>query len=273
MRVVPAAGTGLVFVLVGSVIAAPVAQQTKPAFEVASIRRNASQALYYGQHRIQPGGRFVTTNARPTELIQFAYDVLDVQVLGAPDWATTERFDITATAADRSSSHSQMRLMLQSLLEERFQLVVRKEQREIPLYDLTLDRRDGRLGPGLVKMGSQDECETARKNQPRKPAPAGAITLRSCSSIATVMKEISLVFLRAPVVNRTGLDGTLSFSTYFAPTPDLLAPATDARREAIDPNLPSLFTALREDLGLRLNATRGMGDVVVVESIERPTEN
>jgi uncharacterized protein (TIGR03435 family) len=257
--------------MVGTVVASPVPQQTKPAFEVATIKRNVSQALYPGQHRIQPGGRFVTTNARATELIQFAYNVLDVQVLDAPDWAKNERYDITANAADRQSTDAHVRLMLQSLLEDRFRLVARQEQREMRLYALTLARNDGRLGPGLVKMGSRDECETARASRLRKPRPAGAIIMNGCSSIEAVTKELSFVFLRAPVVDRTGLSGMWLFSMYFAPTPDLLAGGS--RREAIDPNLPSLFTALREELGLRLDATRGLADVVVVQSIQRPTEN
>src|SRR5262249_49931172 len=131
------------------------------AFEVASVRQNKSGDLRVTMAH-QPGGRFIAKNAPLRDIIKNAYELQDVRLIGAPAWVNRERYDITANAAGNATT-SQMRLMLQTLLAERFKLRVHHEMRELPLYELVIARRDGTTGRQLRPTDA--DCSG-------KPAPA-----------------------------------------------------------------------------------------------------
>jgi len=148
--------------------------------------------------------------------------------------------------------------MLQSLLEDRFKLVVRREQREMPIYSLVVERSDARLGPGLQRV---DDCKEARSRQPVSGVPVGPNNTAGCGPIA-IIAAMAARQLSAPVVNKAGVTGTFAYSLSYSA--DLLAANQDA---------PSFPTALRQQLGLKLEPTRGPVDVLVIDSVQPPTEN
>jgi uncharacterized protein (TIGR03435 family) len=240
---------------------AVVAQQSRPMFEVASVRRNTS--VDSGWSSNQNSGAYNITNATLQAVIRLAYGVRDDQILGGPGWLQTDRFDIVAKSSP-DVPPAQMRIMLQSLLEDRFKLVVRREQREMAVLALVLNRSDGRLGSGLNRV---NEC--SRSNAVRRPsrsAPAGAGGFGGCGPASAITGMVSQ-HLQATVIDKTGLTGTFEVSIFYAP--DDVASATPASVS----DLPSFPAALQEQWGLKLESTRGPVDVLVIESVQQPTEN
>src|SRR5262249_22186870 len=130
--------------------------QPPPAFEVASIKPNKSVAAFSMMGAVQPGGRFTMTNVSVRDIIGLAYRLKDFQILGGPSWATSDRFDVLAKAAEElrpppapwsaDASSSVVFVMLQSLLTERFRLAVHKEVKETAAYSLVVTRSDRKLG-------------------------------------------------------------------------------------------------------------------------------
>ena len=262
-----------------------------PAFEVASIRVNKS-AQMNRLFRPQPGGRFEATNLRLRDLIQFAYQVRNFQIEGGPEWIDTTSFDIVAKApgevppAMPGGPPSPHMLMLRSLLAERFKLVVRRETKELPIYALTLLRADGKLGPAMAV--STTDCEAMMKaamkgGAPPPPTPSEPMTcgLRigpgrldmggfGVSEFANALG----VLLQRTVVDRTGLAGRYDAKMTFAPEqiPGLPLPP-GVSSPPIDPDAPSIFTAVQEQLGLKLDSTRGPVQVLVVDRADMPVED
>jgi uncharacterized protein (TIGR03435 family) len=266
------------------------AQVPRPEFEVASVRPNKSGD---GMVRlgIEPGGRFTATNVPLRLLIRNAYQVQDFQLVDAPDWIRSERFDIVAKAeADVppgpiGGPPGPMQLMLQSLLAERFKLVLHTEQRELPIYALVLARSDGRLGSQL-RTSTIDCLEVMKAARGRGGPPplapgerpmcgmrigpgqlgGGGIPLDAFSGLLSQ-------FVQRVVVDRTGLAG--NFDIDLSWTPDQLPqggpPPGAPPLPPIDPNGPSIFTAVQEQLGLKLESTRGPVDVLVIDGVARPT--
>ena len=272
-------------------VAAVFAQGPRPAFEVASVRPNTSGD---GMIRlgIQPGGRFTATNVPLRVLIRNAYQVQDFQIVDAPDWIRSERFDIVAKAeADVppgpiGGPPGPMQLMLQSLLAERFKLVLHTEQRELPIYALVLARSDGRLGSQL--RASTVDCVEVIKAARGRGAPPPPLTpgerpmcgmrigpgqLGGGGIPLDAFSGLLSQFVQRVVVDRTGLAG--SFDIDLSWTPDQLPqggpPPGAPPLPPIDPNGPSIFTAVQEQLGLKLESTRGQVDVLVIDSVARPT--
>lgn len=256
----------------------PAGKPSSPVgFEVASVRPNKSGPGSTFMRRL-PGVGFEAGNVTPRDLILFAYDIQRPYLIGLPGWAENERFDIVARAGAvpqaSPNGSNVVWMMLRQLLEDRFRLAVRTETREMQVYALVLARRDGRLGPQLRR--SQVDCTST------SPAPpsANAGGQPQCTSrngpgfTAAVGRPISafLFFLtgqvRRAVIDRTGLTGTWDIDLTFSPDGGVAAPTTTPQDSG-----PSLFTALQEQLGLRLEPSTGPVQVLVIDRIERPTEN
>jgi uncharacterized protein (TIGR03435 family) len=210
-------------------------------------------------------------------LIQNAYQLLqDAQLVGGPTWSTSDRFDIVATVAGNPPPE-QIPLMLRALLADRFKLVVHTETRELPIYALVLAGRDRKLG-ARIRPASFD-CLAARgRGKGALPPESGgrapcAIRIRPGNFIAGGTSFAQLAdhlarFVDRVVIDQTGLAGTFDFDLEW--TPDQWKP--DAPQQSpIIPNGPSLFTALQEQLGLKLEPTRGPVDVLVIDSVSQPT--
>jgi uncharacterized protein (TIGR03435 family) len=220
----------------------------------------------------QPGGGFLARNATVAYLLNMAYGVNRNTILDAPDWVHTEYFDVegkyeTDTAAERAPS---WRLMLQSLLRDRFALAATMEKRERPIYALRLARRDGRLGPRLQRSSLACDAPEAAK-QLRERGATGAngeppCALRNTAGAITaggveVRMLAGFLGLDRPVHDQTGLSGLFDITLRWDVGVDPLADQS------------ALYTALEDQLGLKIEAATAPLDVLVVRSISRPTPN
>lgn len=270
---------------------AQAAQAPLPKFEVASVRRNTTNELGF-RRGLQPGGT-TFTNAALQQLITAAYNVQPFQIVGGPPWMTTDRFDIVAKLPE-GASPDQMNLMLQSLLADRFKLVAHTEQRELPIYTLVKAREDGKLGSAL-KPAAVDCGPSGRgRGGPPPPgpggpgaAPAAGLPCRALmapgrlTAAGQPVEQLARMLapqLGRPVYDKTGLTGSYDFELVFMPEggrgmPIGPPPPGAPPLPPVDPDAPSLFTAIQEQLGLKLEAGRGPVDVIVIDSVQPPTED
>lgn len=256
-------------ILFASSLVAVNAQAPKPSFEVNSVKRSNPRPSGPFGRSVAPGGRFTWQYSTVGDLIQFAYDISSLQISGAPAWVSNDHFDISATAG-REASSEEIRLMLQRLLEDRFRLVIRKEQREMAVNRLVLNRNDGRLGPNLVKLSDSLDCVAARAQPDHfRPKPGTLTAMTSNCGPLSLVARAAERDVGTIVVDQTGLTGEWFFRLSYVQasflqngSPSGLAP---------DPNASPLPTAIQEQLGLRLQAARGPVDVFVIESVQPPT--
>jgi uncharacterized protein (TIGR03435 family) len=238
---------------------APASGAPKPSFDVASIKLNKSGNSSSGSST-RPGGRLTVTNETLRELIREAYVLQDFQVVGGPGWMSSDRFDIAAKG-DANPNDDQMRLMLQSLLAERFDLVVHTETKDMPIYALVRAREDGKLGASLT-VSDIDCAGPAPRPRPCGShinlGPKGATIVAVSTSMARLAASLSSQLDRI-VLDRTGLAGGFDVDLRWTP------------EQAADTSGPSLFTALQEQLGLKLESTRGPVEVLVIDRVEPPT--
>jgi len=246
----------------------PKTEVARPQFETASLKRNVS-ATQGGIQRYLPGGRFTAMRVSLPQLIQFAYSVSEFQLFGLPEVFKNQRFDVEAKA-ENAAPQAQVRLMLQVLLENRFGLVSHAERREMQHFALQRDRSDGRLGASLVKIAGDVDCSTAQKATAAQRPPRGTVVALTadCGSLDR-LASAAMTQVRAFVADRTGLTGDWFYQVFFAPTNAQPPPSAGP----IDLNYPIFATAIKEQLGLRLEPTRGPVDVLVIDSIHEATEN
>jgi len=255
------------------------APESAPIPYVATVKVNTSGSGASFTRRL-PGGTFLASNMLLRDLIAFAHGLQPFQIEGAPDWIGTVRFDVTLKAetnvAPVAIGPTQIGLQLaRAVLAERFAFQAHRETRERPVFALVRVRPDGPLGPRLRQSGTDCAAlarQAGESGAPWPPRSAGGRILCGLQTQgATVtaggypMAEFRRFLTgqtQRVVIDRTGLAGTWDFELTFAP-PDVAA--------AVSTDDPSLFTALQEQLGLRLDATRGPADVLVVDRIERPT--
>ncbi len=256
---------------------------TPPAFEVASIKENVS-ASDNASVRAQPGGRVSVSNNSLRNIIRNAYNVQNYQIIGGPDWINTVRWDINAKAPD-DAPPQQLLLMLRTLLADRFKLVVRDETREMPIYALILARPDGRLGSQLrasavdcaaIFAAAKAKGETPPPTTNGRPTCGTRTTRGNMMTTGVTMTDLArnlAPFTGRPVVDKTGLTG--AFDVDLTWTPEQGPPGPDGTAAAAPPSSDSvsLYTAVQEQLGLKLDAQRGPVDVLVIDSVQRPVED
>jgi uncharacterized protein (TIGR03435 family) len=250
--------------------------QSAPAFEVASIKKIVSPDVPVGIRPIGPGGQFHAV-LTVHDLVRVAYSaplaLLDSQVVGGPGWVNVDRFDITAKIAGPQTDVSngppaQLLAMIRSLLADRFKLRTRRETRRLPVYDLVLDKTGAR-GPRLRPTAGT--CVSVPLN-PSDARPLcgftrfspGQVSARSMTLDVFAGGMSSRAEVERVVRNRTGLSEKFDLDLEYTPGLDTVS-ESDAK--------PSLFTAIREQLGLRLQSAVGPVEVIVIEGVERPTED
>lgn len=249
--------------LLGQSPVPPPAAAPRPKFEAVSIRpvESAQQGF-----TIRTQGGLQAPDVPLMALISLAYDVRDSQIIGAPPWLRSDRYAVIGRAA-ASPPLPQLQLMLQAMLEERLSLVARREKREVQGYRLVV-ARPGQLGPGL-RQGAECSLGAARPGGPcgvRFDGPSIAGRGRTLDNIAGNLVAPT----GGSVVNGTGLTGIFDFDLRWTPElehagqPGAAPPSIDA---------PNIFTAVQEQLGLRLEPTRVPADVLVIDSVQRPSEN
>jgi uncharacterized protein (TIGR03435 family) len=275
-----------------------------PSFEVASVKSNRTEApattlfpLGPGDAYAENGGRFRATNQPLITYLRFAYRLGPGDLLDLPRWIYNERFDVEARA-NGEPAKDQMRLMMRSLLKERFKLVVHTERRTQDIFDLEL-AKPGRTGPQLRAHQTDETCvspiepgfTTLSPSQPARRSPSiFQLPTLPCGSIGFFtfgtgdrqrivgngepMDRIAqaltsrLTGIDRHIGDRTGLSGTFDLSLEWSVVPDTVQTPITLQ----DDMPPRFLEALKTQLGLTLSSTKGPVDVLVVDQVERPTE-
>ncbi len=246
---------------------APGVPRSQPAFGVVSVKPNTS-GEQGGTSRAQPG-RYQGINVTLKRMITLAYRPVQ-EFVGGPDWINTAHFDVDARA-EGSPSQEQMLEMLRTMLADRFKLVVHKELKESPVYALTLARRDGRPGSRLTPSAAECQPPDSGRGAPSPQAPAPRCGFRLGDGVLSgrgaTMSRLAgeLSFVGRQVIDRTGLTGSFDIDLEWTPDAPGAAPSPDAG--------PSIFTAIQEQLGLKLEPSTAQLEIVVIDSAERPAEN
>ncbi len=251
---------------------------TNQQFEVASIKPNTSGENNHSI-RIKPGGRMVASNASLWALITAAYQVQDYQISGGPPWLKSANFDIDARGPVKPNTpiDDQISQMSQALLADRFQLRLHREAREMPIYALLVAKNGPKLVPALG-----GNCFDPRAGIPPPTPdarPCGGFNMNRDTMLGSgvPMARMALALSRIvgrPVVDKTGLMGTFDVTLRWTPdeTQAFLASAQPAAAPP-DTSGPSIFTALQEQLGLRLESQKGPVEVLVIDSAQLPSAN
>jgi len=259
--------------------------EPKPSFEVASIKPNRLGRAA-GPARVDADTRrFMASNAPLRMILQFAYrppsgrPLRITDIIGAPDWINTEYFDIEARVEEGKSANSdEMRRMAQSLLEDRFQLKSHWESREAAIYNLVPAKSGSKLQ--LAADQSQPALETGPYNPLAAPARGSLRTISnpSPSGMKLTISAISLPvdalvntlqsYAQRPVFDKTGLTGRYDLRLEF-----FLEASDAAGRVASDPVGLPLSTAIEDQLGLKFESSKGSVEVLVIDSVSKPSEN
>jgi uncharacterized protein (TIGR03435 family) len=224
------------------------ATSAPPAFEVASVRRDVSGGGG-GATNIGRGGAFTATNSSLQALIRLAYGVKDHQIQG-PNWMATERYDITAKPSGERENRETL-LMLQNLLTERFELSLRREVRRMPVYGLVVAKTGS-------KLTESKEADSASISSSNHSVIGNRITTQVLARVLSGQMDRS-------VLDLTGLEGTFDVNLEWTP---------DGATADDPPPGPSIFTALQEQLGLKLESQVAPVEIIVIDHAEKiPTEN
>ena len=262
-----------------------------PAFEVVSIKPNPSQDFRGTDMQMLPGGRFTATNYALRSLISLAYNVPvnpNERISGVPEWALQERYDIDARAAEGAfpaglsnrEFTARMRLMLQSLLADRFHAKVRQETKEMTVYAVTVAKDGPKMRNGEI---AEQDCATVTERPGCHQFNGGQG--RGLHARAVNMDDLAGYienWTDHPVINRTGLDGLFAMDTegwtpMRLPPPPIgnvpnAAPRPNGDGDMSDPIRPTLFNVMQK-LGLELRQQKGPVDVYVIEHMEHPVAN
>jgi uncharacterized protein (TIGR03435 family) len=237
-----------------------------PAFEVATIK-SSNPEEHRKFFRLRPD-RLEGVNETVADMITFSYGVHRKQVVDAPAWIESEKFDISAKPdAEGMPSLRQWKTMVQKLLTDRFKLSFHRDQRELAVYVLS-------VGPAGAKLA---ESQGDAKGLPgigfqRRMGDLGAFNVSMADFINFMTRNAGL---DRPILDRTGLTGRYDFKLSW--TPD------DAQWSSVAPNVPRpsddanpappLYTALQEQLGLKFSAAKALAEVYVIDHLEKPSEN
>jgi uncharacterized protein (TIGR03435 family) len=248
-----------------------VAGQNAPAFEVASIRENRSvggRTLMDGS-----GGRYTVINATLRMLILNAFHLQDAQLIGGPGWINDTRYDVIGIRG--AAQVDQIQAMMRTLLADRFKLKTHPEKREMAMYALVTVRTDRQLGPRMTAA----KCEGRELSlQPGKSLPCntrfvGPGRLRAGGTNMLDFAALLTTLVDRIVIDQTELAGAYDLEMTWTPDRSQQERGRDDFLPPVDSDAPALFTAIQEQLGLKLQGGRRSVDVVVIDSVERPSEN
>jgi uncharacterized protein (TIGR03435 family) len=304
MRTHTAAAHPLLVAALTSIVYAGASAQsppTGPTFEVVSIKRNVAGQLGSKVNQ-RPDGGFTMTNIPAGTLISRAYSQAPIDMVGLPGWAMSERYDVSATSSMSNATQDDRTAMLRAMLADRFRLAAHFEKREQPVFDLVPARSDGKLGSGLepsandcaAKVAADRAAAEAALNASTPPPPPqfpdlnappppctlrivgsrpGAVTVGERMEGETTMAILAGALRMATgrfVVDKTGLPGSYRVTMTFDRMASMKGPDVVPAQDAA---VPSVFTAIREQLGLKLESSRAERDTLVIDRFERPTEN
>jgi uncharacterized protein (TIGR03435 family) len=266
--------------------AAPLCAQSQAAaapspvfeYDVASIKLNISGGASVGMHTTPDS--FSVTNVQAEALMQMAFGVQSYQMIAAPEWFKSERYDIEAKMEpdvadalrklnldDRRATRQQM---LQALLLSRLKMTIHRETRELPIYSLVIGKSGSKLqetkpsAPGVAVPRGGPSVRTSRYG-------SGPITLTVLHCANTDIAGVFVPHVGRTIIDKTGLTSVYDFTLQFMP--DDMAVAPGSASSAPDPTAPSIFTAVPEQLGLKLESGKGPVEVIVIDHVERPSGN
>ena len=276
---------------VGVTNAAQATNANSPSFEAASIKPAKSGTPGLFRISLEPGGRFVANGINVSTLLQLAYNVKENQISGAPSWFNSDRFDIQAKPDDAAAAEmqklpperrsEQSRQMLQSLLADRFKLKLGHETRELSVYLLTVAKNGPKFHESAVP-NQQGPADSPQQRRGIMMNGRGQLTLADAGldMFANVLSHQ----LGRIVLDKTGLSGKYDFTLHWTPGPNEgpMMPGggpgpghegPDGAPPPPEASGPSLFTALQEQLGLKLESQKAPVDILVIKHIERPSDN
>jgi uncharacterized protein (TIGR03435 family) len=292
---------------IGAIVALAItlpARAQSTGFDVASVKPsnpNPSSPLAAAPMVLPALGRLTANNVTLRMLVMAAYQKQPFEIVGGPKWQNTDKFDINASAENKSATTDQLLGMLQGLLADRFKLKAHTETRDLPIYALVLARGDGKLGAklkpstdtcpdykvqqqqqleALAKGGLQGLAATMAKPGETKPCSIstlpttpGSIGMKATGQSLALLSLLLKQLVGRPVVDKTGLNGLYDFEL----TIDLQTLMRLYAELGVNvptpqglPEGPSLMTVLQEDLGLKLDSQRAPGEVLVIDSAELP---
>jgi uncharacterized protein (TIGR03435 family) len=259
--------------------------QSPPQFEVASVKPAApdQRGMFV---RTMPGGRVNINNMTLKEMIVIAWRIQPFQVSGGPSWMDSARYDISAKS-ETTPKEGEVSLMIQALLKERFQLTMHQETKELPVYALVV-KKEGKLGPGLTesKEGSCTPFDASKPppgppepGKPRAPGCGGMMmsprqVTATAAPVSSLAPSLSRMLGRT-VIDKTGLTGKYDIVLQWTPDESqVIRQGPDAPPSPpSDSSLPSIFTALQEQLGLKLESQKGPVEIFIIDRAEKPSEN
>jgi uncharacterized protein (TIGR03435 family) len=241
----------------------PMATDKPAAFEVATVKPSVPDRP--GKLFTVKGRQVITINTTTNDLITFAYGIHAKQIIGGANWMESDKYDVTGQPeGDGLPNTNQLREMIQKLLTDRFKLTFHRDKRELPAYAVL-------VGPTGSKITKNESNPNGLPGLFFKGLGVMVVTNATMADFAGTMQG---AVLDRPVVDRTGLSGRFDFTLQWTPDESQFAgmgvrvppPSPDAQ-------LPTLFTAMQEQLGLRLDSTRAPVEVFVIDKVERPSEN
>jgi uncharacterized protein (TIGR03435 family) len=257
---------------------AAVAPTTVFEYEVASIKLNTSGSASIGG-RNSPDS-YSITNVPVQTLMQMAFGVQSYQMIAAPEWFKSERYDIEAkmdpAVADALQKLSlddrriERQHMLQALVLDRLKMTIHRETRELPIYSLVIGKGGAKLqetkptAPGVAVPRGGVSVRTSRTGR-------GPITLTVLHCTNTELPGIFVPHVGRTVIDKTGLTSVYDFTLQFMPDDGVVVMGSASQEE--EPTLPSIFTAIQEQLGLKLESGKGPVEVIVIDHVERPSGN
>lgn len=266
-------------------------------FDVVSVKQHAIPASATPAERfnqtvqMRPDGGLTMLNVPASMFVARAYATAPIEIVGLPGWATSDRYDLIATASLVTPTAEQRAEMLRAMLADRFKFVAHVEHREQQVYDLVVARSDGRLGPDItpsegdcIARAAADRAATEATGKPpapppgvfdfNAPPPPCSLRMNGDRMEGDVTMEALTRLLRSSagrlVVDKTGLTGSYRITLNYDRMAGLRGPQTG---EPVPGAVPSVFTAVQEQLGLKLESSRAVRETLVIDRLERPTEN
>jgi len=240
------------------------AADADPSFDVATIK--PSDPNMQGKGFRTNGRTFTTRGTTLNDLIEFAYDVHAKQIVGGPDWMDKDKFDLQGTTdTEGDPSYEQTKSMLRKLIVDRFKMTFHNEKKVLSVYVLTVESG----GPRNV---TKSESTAPGFSIPIMPTPGGIMmVMRNATMTNFAVFGLQGAVLDRPVLDQTGLTDRLDFSVKWMPDDSQFGGHMKVPES--DSPLPGLFTAMHEQLGLKLEATKAPADVMAIDRVEKPSAN
>jgi uncharacterized protein (TIGR03435 family) len=264
----------------------PAAPVARPAFEVASIKPNTSGTNMVRIMAPPNGGRLTATNISLRMLITYAYKIRNFELTGGPAWMDSERYDITAKAEDGANGQDHLQLMTRTLLEDRFRLMLHHETKEVPVYVLLAGKSGPKLPEGeagsCVELSPTSPPPPGRGPGQLPPTPCGGFFMGPNTLVGGKISMTQFVdglsnILGRPVIDKTAFTGTFDVHLQFTPEGTAFAGGFPGMPgglpQGFDTSGPSIFTAVQDQLGLKLESQKGPADILVIDHAEKPSEN